>query len=95
MVHLKLILPVTCFSCLVSVLYLVLLWQVGNAEQTSLTSSDSIIKTLVEDATSALSSGNTTKTLQNLSRGDILCNKIQLFTLTRNSSGQVSSIIAL
>jgi hypothetical protein len=66
MAHLKFILSVICFSCLGSILYLLLLWQVGNAEQTSLTSSDSIIKTLVKDATNALSGGNTTKTLQNL-----------------------------
>lgn len=66
MVHLRLILLVTCFSCLVSVLYLVPLWHVGSAEQTSLTSSDSIIKTLVKDAVSALSGGNATKSLQNL-----------------------------
>ena len=66
MAHLKFILPVTCFSFLVSVLYLVPLWHVGNAEQTSITSSDSIIKTLVKDATIALGGGNATKSLQNL-----------------------------
>jgi PsbP-like protein len=66
MARLKFILPVTCFIGLVSVLYLVLLWQVGNAVQTSLTSSDSIIKTLVKDATIALGAGNATKSLQNL-----------------------------
>lgn len=66
MVHLRLILPVTCFSCLVFVLYLVLSWHGGNAEQTSLTQSGSIIKTLVKDATDALSGGNATKSLQNL-----------------------------
>lgn len=66
MARLKFILPVTCFIGLVSVLYLVLLWQVGSAVQTSLTSFDSIIKTLVKDATIALGAGNATKSLQNL-----------------------------
>ena len=64
--HLKFILTITCFSCLVSLWCLFSSSQVGNAQQTSVMSNDSVINTLVNDAASALSSGNTTKTLQNL-----------------------------
>lgn len=64
--HLKFILTITCFSCLVSLWCLYSSSQVGNAQQTTPMSHDSVINTLVKDAASALSSGNTTKTLQNL-----------------------------
>lgn len=82
MPHLKLILSIICFSCLVSILFLILQSQVGYAEQTSLTSSDPIIKTLVKDAASALSGGNTTKTLQNLN----VVNQMLLDSKTNSSS---------
>ena len=64
--HLKFILTITCFSCLVSLWCLFSSSQVGNAQQTSVMSNDSVINTLVNDAASALNRGNTTKTLQNL-----------------------------
>ena len=64
--HLKFILAITCFSFLVSLWCLFSSSQVGNAQQTSLISHDSVINTLVNDAASALNRGNTTKTLQNL-----------------------------
>ena len=64
--HLKFILTITCFSCLVSLWGLFSSSQVGNAQQTSVMSNDSVINTLVNDAASALNRGNTTKTLQNL-----------------------------
>ena len=64
--HLKFILAITCFSFLVSLWCLYSSSQVGNAQQTTSISHDSVINTLVNDAASALSRGNTTKTLQNL-----------------------------